>query len=675
MKLLSRYDRPMDKTTKILRVAVATPLWQSFDYLAINDVAVNQLQPGSRIKIPFGRREVVGVLLAVADRSTVPPEKLKPIIEILDDEPLIPATLLKLYQWASDYYHYPIGEVVVGTLPKSLREGKPAVITANTAAADETTPSHLELNGPQRDAINAITHATGFQTFLLAGVTGSGKTEVYLNCIDNVLTNNKQALVLVPEIALTPQTVARFRQRFNVPIELIHSNLTAKTRMQAWLKARRGDAAIIIGTRSAIFTPLLNPGMIILDEEHDPSFKQQSGFRYSARDLAVMRAQIENIPVILGSATPSLESLYNAQCQRYHLLRLPKRAGNIRPPDIKILDLRQQHLESGLSQSLLKTIATHLTQHGQVMLFLNRRGYAPTMMCHGCGWIVLCHRCDARLTLHQNPKRLRCHHCGTSKLPPRVCPACQHSELMSLGIGTEQLENALHTHFPHHNIVRIDRDSTRKKGSMNDKLQRIHDSQADILIGTQMLAKGHHFANLTLVAIVNADSGLFSADFRSLERMAQLLVQVAGRAGREKRGEVIVQTHHPTNPLLQLLLQKGYTEFALALLNERKLAAMPPFAHLALLRAEAVQSSLPMEFLQQVKQILDTQKNNLIQIYGPVPATMERKAGKYRSQLLLQSPQRAALHTALKPLMMQISTLPTTRRVRWSLDIDPQEII
>lgn len=659
----------------ILRIAVATPLWQLFDYLPIDGVTKNQLQPGIRIKIPFGRRETVGVLLEIADQSELPSDRLKPIIAILDDEPLIPTDLLKLYRWASDYYHYPIGEVVVGALPKSLRQGKSAIRTESIDERHQSQKSHIQLNEYQRDAVDAITKQKGFQTFLLAGVTGSGKTEVYLHCIDKVLSENKQALVLVPEIALTPQTVERFQKRFNVSVELIHSNLTDKARMQTWLKARYGTAAIIIGTRSAIFTPLLNPGMIILDEEHDQSFKQQSGFRYSARDLAVMRGQIEKIPVILGSATPSLESLYNAQRNRYHLLRLPNRAGDALSPDIKIIDLRNRTLESGLSETLLKAMDMHLSQHGQVMLFLNRRGYAPTILCHSCGWIMLCHRCDARLTLHYNPERLYCHHCGTSKAPPRICPECHQSELISLGSGTERLEEILKKRFPQHDIVRIDRDSTRKKGSMKDKLKKIHDSQADILIGTQMLAKGHHFSNLTLVAIVDADSGFFSADFRSLERMAQLLVQVSGRAGREKSGEVFIQTHHPSNPFLQILLQKGYTEFANVLLNEREHAGMPPFAHMALLRAEAIQSSLPMQFLQDVKKILTKQKNNPVEIYGPVPATMERKAGKYRVQLLLQSSQRSILHSAIKPLMSELSNLPSSRRVRWSLDVDPQEII
>lgn len=660
----------------ILRIAVAVPLWQLFDYLTIDGICATQLQPGVRIKVPFGRREVVGVLLKVTDYSQVLFDKLKPIVKILDKEPLIPASLLKLYCWASDYYHYPIGEVLVGALPKMLRQGKAAVIAENGGEINELRSSaDIQLNNHQRDAIAAITQADGFQIYLLSGVTGSGKTEVYLNCIDNVLTENKQALVLVPEIALTPQTVARFRRRFNVSIELIHSGVSDKAGMRAWLRARHGRAAIVIGTRSAIFTPLLNPGIIILDEEHDPSFKQQSGFRYSARDLAVMRGQIENIPVILGSATPSLESLYNAQRNRYHLLRLPNRAGDMLSPEIKILDLRGRLLETGLSEGLLKSINVHLNQHGQVMLFLNRRGYAPTMMCHSCGWVMLCHRCDARLTLHQNPKRLYCHHCGTSKIPPRICPECQQSELMGLGLGTQRLEDALKSRFPNRCIVRIDRDSTRKKGSMQDILQRIHDSQIDILIGTQMLAKGHHFSNLTLVAIVDADSSFFSADFRSLERMAQLLVQVSGRAGREKRGEVVIQTHHPDNPLLQVLLQKGYAEFASTLLNERQLAGMPPFAHLALLRAEAVQSDLPMEFLHEAKQILSKQKPTSIEIYGPVPAAMERKAGKYRSQLLVQSLQRSALHEVIKPLIAQLPNLSSSRQVRWSLDVDPQEVI
>ena len=657
----------------ILKVAIPTPLWQPFDYVPMESIDSSRLQPGVRVKVPFGRREVIGILFAITHHSSIASDKLKPIIEVLDEAPLVTASLLKLYEWASSYYHYPIGEVIVGSLPKLLRQGKAAVPQENLSAP-VAQESRLPVNKEQRHAIDTIAHASGFQIFLLSGVTGSGKTEVYLNSIEAILAQKKQALVLVPEISLTPQTVERFQRRFSVPIALMHSHLSDKTRMQAWLQAAHGKAGIIIGTRSAIFTPLLNPGIIILDEEHDLSFKQQSGFRYSARDLAIVRGQTENIPVVLGSATPSLESIYNAKRNRYCLLKLTERAVQVALPEIKIVDLRNQQLTSGLSEALLQEIEERLNRREQVMLFLNRRGYAPTIMCHACGWVMTCEQCDAHLTLHYHPKCLYCHHCGATKPILKTCPQCRQSDLIHLGVGTEQLESVLTTHFPKAVIVRVDRDSTRKRGSMQDKLKQIHNEEADILIGTQMLAKGHHFQQLTFVAIVDVDNGFFSSDFRAIERMGQLFVQVSGRAGREKPGVVMMQTHHPDNPLLKILLEKGYLEFAEALLAEREAVRLPPFAYLALLRAEATDEKLSTRFLENVKQMLKHQQSSSIEIYGPVPATMERKAGKYRSQLLVQSLQRGALQKLLKSLLLELPRISMSKRVRWFLDVDPQEI-
>jgi primosomal protein N' (replication factor Y) len=665
------------KTTEsqVLSIAVPSPLWQLFDYLPPPATDFSQLRVGVRIKVPFGRREVVGVLIKIGDRSTFPINQLKPAIEILDQQPLISTTLLAFCQWASDYYHHPLGEVMMGVLPKLLRQGKsiaPVVVKATTT---NISANHIELNTAQQFAVDEITKQNEFQVFLLAGVTGSGKTEVYLRCIAHVLSQQKQALVLVPEIALTPQIVDRFRERFAEPMVLLHSNLTDKARAQAWLQAQTGEAKIIIGTRSAILTSLPNLGIIILDEEHDASFKQQSGFRYSARDLAVRYAQMLKIPVILGSATPSLESLYNVENNRYRLLTLPNRVGDAQSPTIKIIDIRKQPLVAGISEVLFAAMDRHLAAGQQVLLFLNRRGFAPTLMCHHCGWMMLCRRCDARMTLHQYPQRLYCHHCGSSCAVPNVCPDCKQSELIDLGLGTERLEQSLLQRYPQYKIVRIDRDSTRKKNSMQDKLQSIHDRDANILIGTQMLAKGHHFPHLTLVAIIDADSGLFGADFRALERMGQLFVQVAGRAGRaQKPGEVLLQTHHPDHPLLSLLLTQNYSQFADALLTERKTTALPPYAHMALLRAEAIQQKLPAEFLTAAKLYLAKNFNYQVQMLGPVPSTMERKAGRYRYQLLFQAIKRSDLHKVLQQLIAFLSNQTKNSRVRWSLDVDPQEM-
>ena len=656
----------------ILQVAVPTPLYQCFDYLAPTSFNIAKLQLGTRLKIPFGRKDCIGVLMGVKSRSSVPITRLKPVQEILEEEPLIPPCLLKLFQWASDYYHYPIGAVILSALPRIFFQGK-QVGKINNYAHSYISHAPLDLNFYQKNAVTAILNSYNFQTFLLSGITGSGKTEVYLHCIGALVKQGKQALMLVPEIGLMPQTVRRFRKRFNVPIVILHSNLTDKKRAQAWLMAKKGIAKIIIGTRSAIFTPLLNTGIIILDEEHDTSFKQQSGFRYSARDLAVIRGQFENVPIVLGSATPSLESFYNVKRKRYELLSLPNRVGYTSLPHVKIMDLRQKQLMAGMSDELLIAIETHIVNNGQVLLFLNRRGYAPTLMCHGCGWIMHCNRCDARLTFHYQPQRLYCHHCGSNKKIPPICMQCRCQTLINVGLGTEQLETVLQKRFPNYGIIRIDRDSIRTRNSMEEKLDLIYNRKVPILIGTQMISKGHHFPHLTLVAIIDADSGLYGADFRSVERMGQLLIQVAGRAGRaEQKGEVFIQTHHPSNPLLTFLLREGYVAFAEALLKEREVAQLPPFSYLSLLRAESPSPESPYEFLSEIKQKLLVIVNNNVDILGPVPASMERKAGRYRYQLLFQSKYRTCLHKALTKL---ITLLPTQQRtkVRWTLDVDPQE--
>jgi primosomal protein N' (replication factor Y) len=540
-------------------------------------------------------------------------------------------------------------------------------------AAAEQQP---ELNGAQGDAVMAIHEAAGsFQALLLDGVTGSGKTEVYLQAIAPLIAAGQQVLVLVPEIGLTPQLVERFRRRFPVPLALLHSGLSDGERQCAWLMAREGTALLVIGTRSALFTPLKHPGLIIVDEEHDTSFKQQEGFRYSARDMAIVRARQLGIPIVLGSATPSLESLHNAQAGRYRLLRLPERAGSALHPQMRLLDVRQLPMQEGLSEPLVMLMRRHLEKGGQVLLFLNRRGYAPALICHDCGHVAECPRCDARLTYHSGQRRLRCHHCGTERPVPRQCPKCGSADLRPLGQGTERIEEGLKARFPGVGMVRIDRDTTSRKGAMEALLQEVHAGDARILIGTQMLAKGHHFPEVTLVGILDADQGLFSADFRASERMAQLILQVAGRAGRADRpGEVVIQTHAPDHPLLRTLVEADYHTFAQAALIEREQVFFPPFSYLALLRAEAVDSAAPLAFLEAARQLAEGIGVPNVQLMGPVPAPMERRAGRTRAQLLLQSPSRAGLHHLLEMWVTQLEQLKEGRKVRWSLDVDPVEL-
>jgi primosomal protein N' (replication factor Y) len=514
-----------------------------------------------------------------------------------------------------------------------------------------------------------------FKAFLLEGVTGSGKTEVYLRLIEPLLQTRKQVLVLVPEIGLTPQLVERFRQRFTVDIAVLHSGLNDSQRLRAWQQAASGVARLILGTRSAIFTALKNPGLIIVDEEHDTSLKQQDGFRYSARDLAVWRARQLGIPVLLGSATPSLESLYNVQQGRYQLLDLPERAGKALTPTMRLLDLRGQTMRDLLSETLLDAMDAHLKQGGQILLFLNRRGFAPVLLCHACGWVAECRRCDARMTLHQHRGELRCHHCGSQRRIDAFCPSCGSSELLGIGEGTERIEQALQERFPDITILRIDRDTTRRKGELEAALSAAETGAARILLGTQMLAKGHHFPEVTLAAILDADQGLFSTDFRASERMAQLIIQVAGRAGRaDKPGEVMIQTHHPDHPLLRQLVESGYPAFAQAALAERQEALLPPYASMALLRAEATSAEHPRAFLEAAQSLAEPCQSETLQLWGPVAAPMERRAGRYRAQLLIQASHRSELQQLLKQWIPQFEAIKDSRRVRWSIDVDPVDM-
>ena len=515
----------------------------------------------------------------------------------------------------------------------------------------------------------------GFRAFLLDGITGSGKTEVYLALGERHLSAGHQVLILVPEIALTPQLLRRIERRIQAPIALLHSGLSAGERERAWLQALRGAARVVVGTRSAVFTPMPELGLIVVDEEHDLSFKQQEGFRYSARDLAVVRARRRNCPLLLGSATPSLESLHNARRGRYRRLELTQRAGPARPPRLDLLDIRDAPLRGGMSPVLLRLAAEALAAGNQILLFLNRRGYAPVLTCHHCGWVSECPRCDARMTLHRADGLLWCHHCGHQGPLPEACPGCSAGGLRPLGQGTERLEETLAQLLPGFSVARIDRDSTRRKGSLEERLQEIRDGRHRILVGTQMLAKGHDFPDVTLVGVLDADYGLFGADFRAAERMAQLIVQVAGRAGRaEKPGRGVIQTRHPEHPLLQLLIRRGYPAFAEAALGERRDALLPPLTHQALLRAEAADARAPLSFLELAARQGRALAADQVELWGPVPAPMERRAGRFRAQLLLQAAAREQLQRLLAAWVPALGTIPGARRVRWSVDVDPQEL-
>ncbi len=533
----------------------------------------------------------------------------------------------------------------------------------------------LRLNTEQATAVGAIrSEDQQFSAWLLAGVTGSGKTEVYLSVLENILEQGRQALVMVPEIGLTPQTIARFRERFSAPVDVLHSGLNDSERLAVWLRARNGEAGIVIGTRSSLFTPFARLGVIIIDEEHDASYKQQEGWRYHARDLAVFRAHAENIPIIMGSATPALETLHNVQQGKYRQLKLTKRAGNAKPAAQHLLDLKGLPLKVGLSQALIQRMHHHLKADNQVMLFLNRRGYAPALLCHECGWIAECQRCDHYYTLHQNQRQLRCHHCDSQRAVPHQCPQCGSTQLVSVGVGTEQLENELAPLFPNTPITRIDRDTTSRKGSLEQHLAEVHRGGARILIGTQMLAKGHHFPDVTLVSLLDVDGALFSADFRSAERFAQLYTQVSGRAGRAgKPGEVVLQTHHPDHPLLQVLLQHGYDAFAEQTLAERKSVFLPPFTSHILIRCEDHDNQQAPLFLQQLRNLLEASphKDDALWILGPVPALHAKRGGRFRWQLLLQHPSRRVLQQVIKTSQPLIASLPQAKKVKWTLDVDP----
>lgn len=762
----------------VVRVALPTPLRRLFDYRAdLPGPEAGAIEPGMRIRVPFGRQRLIGIAMEMATGSELPDERLKAVLEILDPRPIFDPATLGLLGWAADYYHHPIGEVLTAALPKALRLGaavdasdkrwlltpegreawnrgeprraprqrrvlaalvegeapslgegsrpsRPApgltaaeldealgswreaaraliergwmVVTETTAAAGAQEGSEAvgvspgpEPNEEQRVAIERACESLGaFNGFVLHGVTGSGKTEVYLRVVERALQRDRNALVLVPEIGLTPQLVGRFRQRFAAPMAVLHSGLTDHERLLAWREAFSGRARVILGTRSAVFAPVKDLGVIIVDEEHDTSFKQhEGGFRYSARDLAVVRARRAGVPVIMGSATPALETLQNVATGRYTRLVLTRRAAEAAPPRLSLIDLRSSAMRAGISTPAVQAMERHLEAGGQVLVFLNRRGYAPTLLCTACGWIAPCRDCDARLTVHLGAGRLRCHHCGADTALPERCPQCGFA-VKAVGQGTERIEETLATLFPDMACIRLDRDVVRRRGDMEKAMRRMSSGEARILVGTQMVTKGHDFPNVTLVVVLNADQGFFSTDFRAPERLAQTIVQVAGRAGRgEKAGEVLIQTEFPDHPLLLSLLTHGYDGFAGAALAERSQASWPPFSRLAAVRDSAKTAEAALAFLAEARKAAEDLRagragdgsggrgaGRAIRLLGPAPAAMAKRAGRYHAQLLVESTDRAALHRFLDAWLPAVESLPSARRVRWALDVDPIEI-
>tara|TARA_R110000850_G_scaffold270071_7_gene402901 strand:+ start:1234 stop:3228 length:1995 start_codon:yes stop_codon:yes gene_type:complete len=658
-----------------IKVAVPAPFFHPLDYLPGN----TPVTLGCRVVVPLGRRKIVGVVTGLVDQvEDNDGIKCRPIETNLDEDgPSIPAPVLRLCEWAARYYQHPIGEVLAAALPAYLRKIKPPAERATQARASSKTRKALSkvqaLNPGQQAALQALETGAGtFSVSLLEGVTGSGKTEVYLARVQQVIDQGLQALVLTPEIGLTPQLLDRFKARFGDAVAVMHSGLGDKARASAWRAAHEGRCRVLIGTRSAVFASMPKLGLIVIDEEHDQSYKQQESFRYSARDVAVVRAQQAKLPLILGSATPSLESLHNAQSGRYLHVHLQERATAQRLPELRLLDVRGMSLDHGLSKPLLDAIERHLQAGGQVLMFVNRRGYAPAVLCHDCGWVAPCPHCDARLTLHRARGKLICHHCGAQARVPLRCEACSGTTLIPVGQGTERVDEALQAHFPRARIERMDSDRARKAGELKRLLKEVRNRDIQILVGTQMLAKGHDFDGLTLVGVVTADQALYSADFRAIERMAQMLTQVSGRAGRgEVAGEVIVQTHEPEHPQLQNWLEQGYAGLAKGLLAERRSARLPPFGHLALLRADALDAQLAHAFLQRVATLIT---RGPIDVLGPIPAPMERRANRFRAQLLLSCESRARLQNLLSKLVPQIDSIEGARRVRWSVDVDPIDL-
>jgi len=730
---------------RVVRVALDVPLPTLFDYQCPVDAPASV---GQRVLVPFGRGRKVGVIAQTNVQPQVAHERIKPVAHVFRDEPALDADVMELLFFSTEYYHHPVGQVVMGALPQLLRRARVPKNTATrayrlTPAGRALEPSQLpqraavrrrllaalreaavldlaalrklspaaaralpelERQGliervestagePMRPPLAEASPTAGpaltseqvqcvqavvgvldrFAPFLLRGVTGSGKTEVYFAVVAEVLARCRQALVLVPEIILTPQLIGRFRARFpEVPLATLHSNLADGERLRAWRDAQAGRARVVIGTRLAVFTPLPDLGLVIVDEEHDASFKQQDGLRYSARDLALLRAKRRAVPALLGSATPSLESYANARAGRYTLLSLPSRP-DASLPQIRCVDTRRERLHHGLSQALVQAIGVRLSRGEQSLVFVNRRGYAPALVCPACGWASPCTRCSARLVLHLKARLLRCHYCGHEEPVAAVCPACGNQDLAPAGHGTQRLESALAELFPAARVLRVDRDSTRRRHAFDAMQEDIRAQRVDILVGTQMLAKGHDFPHLTLVGVVNADGALYSSDFRAAERLYALLTQVAGRAGRADRpGEVLIQTEFPEHPLYDAVRRQDYAAFAEVGLEERRQCGFPPYCHQALLRAEATRRPVVDDYLMRAARA-GAALGMPVQIFDPVPPAIERVAGRERGQLLVQAAARTDLQRFLSAWWPGLSD-SASRSVRWSLEVDPLEV-
>ena len=661
---------------RVLRVALEVPIAKLFDYLIDESLSA---EPGDRVVVPFGARDRVGVVVEIGDGSAVASTRLKPVKRILDDAPRLSADWLDQMRFLSSYYQRPLGETIAGALPPRLRSLKP-LPKKRKAAADADAPhppSYVAGPPPNRDqalAIERIGAALGgFRTFLLHGITGSGKTEVYLRLIAEVIAHGQQALALVPEIGLTPQLEARFRHAFpGARIAVLHSALEETPRTHAWLDAARGAAQIVLGTRLAVLTPLPRLGLVVVDEEHDPSFKQQEGLRYAARDAAILRAKAARCPVVLGTATPSLETWHNCRTRRYELCTLHERAvPGAKLPTVRTVDLRSERADHGLAKTVVDAIRARLVRAEQSLVFINRRGYAPVLCCEACGWAAGCTRCSARLVLHSSDGRLRCHHCGLQEAVPRSCPTCGNVDLRPLGRGTQRIEETLGALFPEARVLRIDRDSARRRGELSRTLEGIGRGEGDILVGTQLLAKGHDFPNLTLVCVLNADSALLSTDYRSAERLFAMLAQVGGRSGRrEQPGEVLVQTRYPGHPLFQALIRHDFAGFAEAQLAERESAGFPPFVYEAALRAEATTLAASMAFLNAAARLVEVPDG--VQVYDPVAHVITRRAGYERAQLIVQSHSRPALQAFLAEWSAALPGI-APNGLRWHLDVDPIE--
>jgi primosomal protein N' (replication factor Y) len=665
----------------ILRIALDTPLNAVFDYRWDCEISARP-RVGQLAMVPFGPREVVGLIVDILDETDVPEEKLKAALAVRSQLAPLSPQWLALAGFAAEYYQRPLGEVALPSLPKNLRVVSTVALDraikklAKLEEPHDPAPANMAaLNAGQQAAADAIVGAQGFAPFLLYGVTGSGKTEVYLQACAQVLGREPQGqvLVLVPEINLTPQLETNIRTRFpGVMLSTLHSRLSEGERMLHWLAAHEGKARIVLGTRLSILASMPNLKMIVIDEEHDPSYKQQEGLRYSARDLAVWRAHQLQIPVVLGSATPSLESWHHALKGRYRKLELRERAVQQAVlPSVRLIDTSRRRGQEGLTEQLVDAIRLRMERGEQSLLFLNRRGYSPVITCESCGWVSECKRCTASMVLHKSDYRLRCHHCSLEMRIPRHCPTCGNIDLQPLGRGTQRIEESLQELFPQARVLRIDADSTRRKGSAQEAFDSVHRQEVDILVGTQMVAKGHDFKNLTLVGIMNPDSSLFSQDYRASERLFAQLMQVAGRAGRQggSESEVLVQTSYPEHPLFSALVAHDYDYFANSLLGEREVAGLPPYLYQAILRAEARELELALEFLRGARDLV---QHGGITINDPIPMSMARVHNMERAQLLVESPSRPALQAFLKEWMQALREQKT--RIKWSLEVDPVDI-